>query len=81
MKKTLYYVSELDLQSVDGEIQETTGYQFVRVYEICLDKLVKLFELEIDIKDDAEELILEHLNDIAEDDNEVVKENFEFINL
>lgn len=76
MKKKLYYIVDLELQHVDGEIQETTGNKFIRIYDI-IDNLPNRFcELEIDITDNSEEAIQEYLDDNGHGD-----ETFEFIQL
>ena len=77
MKKKLYYIVDLELQHVDGEIQETTGNKFIWVYDI-IDNVPNKFcaDLEIDITDNSEEAIQEYL-----DDNGYGDETFEFIEL
>ena len=64
MKKKLFYVVDLELQHVDGEIQETTGWKYVRLYEIVDNDLSTLCALEIDITDNSEEAIQEYLDEI-----------------
>ncbi len=64
MKKKLFYVVDLELQHVDGEIQETTGNKYVRLYEIVENDLSSLCALEIDITDNSEEAIQEYLDEI-----------------
>jgi hypothetical protein len=76
MKKKLFYVVDLELQNVDGEILETTGNKFVRVYDIENNVPTKFCDLEIDITDNSEEAIQEYL-----DDNGYGDETFEFIEL
>ena len=77
MNKKLFYVVDLELQHVDGEIQETTGWKYVRVYEIVENDLSSLCALEIDITDNSEEAIQEYLDEI-EMYNDIT---FEFIEL
>lgn len=72
MNKKLYYIVELDLQHVDGEIQETTGWKGIRVYEMVDNEPFQLFDMEIDITDDSEEAILEYLE--GEEFEEVFKD-------
>lgn len=72
MNKKLYYIVELDLQHVDGEIQETTGWKGIRVYEMVDNEPFQLFNMEIDITDDSEEAILEYLE--GEEFEEVFKD-------
>jgi len=76
MKKKLFYVVDLELQNVDGEILETTGNKFVRVYDIENNVPTKFCDLEIDITDNSEEAIQEYLDDNGHGD-----ETFEFIEL
>lgn len=76
MKKKLFYVVDLELQHVDGEIQETTGWKGIRVYEIIDNVPTKFCDLEIDITDNSEEAIQEYLDDNGHGD-----ETFEFIEL
>ena len=64
MNKKLFYVVDLELQHVDGEIQETTGNKYVRLYEIVENDLSSLCALEIDITDNSEEAIQEYLDEI-----------------
>lgn len=61
MVKKLYYIVELDLQHVDGEIQETTGWKGIRVYEMVDNEPYQIFDTEIEITDDSEEAIQEIL--------------------
>lgn len=61
MVKKLYYIVELDLQHVDGEIQETTGWKGIRVYEMVDNEPYQIFDTEIEITDDSEEAIHEIL--------------------
>jgi hypothetical protein len=61
MVKKLYYITELELEGMVGEIQETTGMKSVRVYEIVDNEPYQLFDMEIDISDDVEEAIHEYL--------------------
>jgi len=77
MVKKLFYIVDLELQHVDGEIQETTGWKYVRVYEIVENDLSSLCALEIDITDNSEEAIQEYLDEI-EMYNDIT---FEFIEL
>ena len=72
MNKKLYYIVELDLQHVDGEIQETTGWKGIRVYEMVDNEPFQLFNMEIDITDDSEEAILEYLE--GEEFEEAIKD-------
>ena len=76
MKKKLFYVVDLELQHVDGEIEETTGWKGIRVYEIIDNVPTKFCDLEIDITDNSEEAIQEYLDDNGHGD-----ETFEFIEL
>jgi len=76
MKKKLFYVVDLELQNVDGEILETTGNKFVRVYDIENNAPTKFCDLEIDITDNSEEAIQEYLDDNGHGD-----ETFELIEL
>jgi hypothetical protein len=76
MVKKLFYVVDLELQNVDGEILETTGNKFVRVYDIENNVPTKFCDLEIDITDNSEEAIQEYLDDNGHGD-----ETFEFIKL
>jgi len=76
MKKKLYYIVDLELQHVDGEIQETTGNKFIRVYDIIDNVPNRFCDLEIDITDNSEEAIQEYLDDNGHGD-----ETFEFIEL
>jgi len=61
MVKKLYYITELELEGMVGEIQEITGMKSVRVYEIVDNEPYQLFDMEIDISDDVEEAIHEYL--------------------
>ena len=76
MIKKLYYIVELELQHVDGEIQETTGIKYVRVYEMINNVPNKFCKLEIDITDNTEIEIQEYLDDNGHGD-----EIFELIEL
>lgn len=74
--KIYYYVVDLELQHVDGEIQETTGNKTVRVYAIGHNIPLLICTLEIDITDNSEEAIQEYLDDNGHGD-----ETFELIEL
>ena len=76
MNKKLYYIVELDLQHVDGEIQETTGWKGIRVYEMVDNEPFQLFDMEIDITDDSEEAIMEYLESIWVYEGEEFEEAF-----
>lgn len=76
MKKKLYYVVSLDLENVDGDIFETTGIKYVRVYDMVDNVPTKFCDLEIVIEDNSEEAIQEYLDDNGHGD-----ETFEFIQL
>jgi hypothetical protein len=76
MIKKLYYIVELELQHVDGEIQETTGIKYVRVYDMINNVPNKFCNLEIDITDNTEIEIQEYLDDNGHGD-----EIFELIEL
>lgn len=76
MKKKLYYVVDLELQHVDGEIEETTGNKTVRVYDME-DNVPKIFcTLDLLNTQNSEEEIQEYL-----DDNGFGDDAFEFIEL
>ena len=76
MKKKLFYVVDLELQHVDGEIQETTGWKTIRVYEMVDNTPTKFCNLEFYITVNSEEAIQEYLDDNGHGD-----EMFEFIEL
>ena len=61
MGKKLYYIVELDLQRVNEEILETTGFKEIRVYEIIDNEPYQLFDIKLDITDNSEEAIFEYL--------------------
>ena len=76
MVKKLFYIVDLELQHVDGEIQETTGWKTIRVYEIENNVPTKFCNLDIEISDNSEEAIQEYLDENGHGD-----ETFEFIEL
>lgn len=76
MKKKLFYVVDLELQHVDGEIEETTGNKTVRVYEIENNVPVIFCTLDLVNTQSSEEEIQEYLDDNGHGD-----EMFEFVEL
>ena len=77
MGKKIYYVVDLELQHVDGEIQETTGNKTVRVYAIGHNIPLPICTLEIDITDNSEDAIQDYLDDNSEEEDVI----YEFIEL
>jgi len=68
--KTLYYTVEKELQDIDG-IEETTGYKFVRLYDIVNNKPLLIAE----ITGDNENSNLDEINLFIEET--MMEESFE----
>lgn len=60
--KTIYYVTQKQLDNVDG-FEETNGWKNVRAYEVQNGKLVSVAELEIENSDNTEKELLQELED------------------
>jgi hypothetical protein len=75
MKKKIFYFVRKELQSV-GDIEETTGYKTVTLYNIVDDKPELIDILDLENSANSEEEIQEYL-----DDNGFGDETFELIEL
>lgn len=73
--RKLYYTVEKELQQV-GDIEETTGYKMITVYEIENNVPTKFFELEISNDENTKEAINNYLSDNGYGD-----ETFELVQL
>ena len=76
MKKKLFYVVDLELEHVDGDIKETTGNKTVRVYDMENNVPIIFCTLDMVNTQSSEAEIQEYL-----DDNGFGDDAFEFIEL
>lgn len=75
--KKIYYLVEKETHSV-GDIEETTGWKDIRIYNIVNDELNLISQFELGISDNSEKEVSNYLLDnlLFENDNQ-----FELIQL
>ena len=62
MKRQLYYTVHIEKEPIDQDLFYDTGWKTVYVYEIKSGELVELEALQLHLRENSEEEIIETLN-------------------